>query len=268
MGSGMNNIQYQVWQWGERTWEGTNEQYNVGVWTKAKRSISNQFELANELMCMRLAHALKLPVPVGGIVKRESDGLVYFASLDCSAAAESLPPVTLADIKQIVSDAWLTCGIIVFDAWLLNEDRGPKNIIFDRATHSTYLIDHGRMPLIGALDVSASDHLARSRSSLAITYNNHCLIRSIEGLEHFDAWHARLKAIPEYFIRETVLESEEFGISRESADELSDFLLDRRERLKVLFNQEYRAVFQHWDRQIDLFTEPFAFENGDFDYCI
>jgi hypothetical protein len=234
MGSGMNNIQYQVWNWGDRTWDGSsNDVYNVGVWTKAKRSISNQFELANELMCMRFAHALKLPVPVGGIVKRDSDELFYFASLDCSATRETLPPVTAGDIRKIVSDEWLTCGIIVFDAWLLNEDRFAKNIIFDRETESTYLIDHGRMPLLGSLDVSPSEHLARSRDSLVVTYNNHCLIPSIESLPHFDEWHARLKAIPEYFILETVYESEEFGLSPELASELVDFLLDRRSHLRT-----------------------------------
>jgi hypothetical protein len=45
---------------------------------------------------MRLAHALKLPVPVAGVVDFESKQ--WFASLEYSIAEETLPKATTADI--------------------------------------------------------------------------------------------------------------------------------------------------------------------------
>lgn len=86
-----SNIFYKVWTWGEPTGQGANLQYNVGVRTKAKRSDNNEYEIANEMLCLRLAEALKLPVPSGGVL--EYEGHRYFASLDYSLAGENLPPI-------------------------------------------------------------------------------------------------------------------------------------------------------------------------------
>jgi hypothetical protein len=54
------------------------------------------------MLCLRLAHALKIPVPSGGVI--EKDGELYFASLVFFLAEETLPKPTSSDIQAIVTD--------------------------------------------------------------------------------------------------------------------------------------------------------------------
>ena len=57
----MDTTRYKIWQWLPQTGDGSNVQFNVAVLTKAKRSNVNPYEVANELLCLRLGLAMRLP---------------------------------------------------------------------------------------------------------------------------------------------------------------------------------------------------------------
>jgi hypothetical protein len=268
MGVGMGNIQYKIWGWGPETYEGRNIQFNVGVSTKAKRSEDNSYEIANEMLCLRLAHALKLPVPSGGVIKK--DDQLYFASLVFSLAEETLPKPTWSDIQAIVAnDPWLACGIVVFDSWICNDDRHRGNIRYNRESQQAILIDHGSSPFYGSSPEKAEAELESFRDKLVVNHNTHCLAAKITSLSDFAEWHSRIKAIPDYFIRETVHESVELGLPESQEEFLSDYLLKRRERLKLIFEADYKTAFPKLIPQATLFdAHPFEFVRGDFDFDI
>lgn len=267
-GASMPFEQYKIWHWGDRTWEGRNEQYNVAICTKAKRSQNNRYELANEVLCLRLAQILRLPIPYGGII--EKDGHRYFASLEFGVAEETLPIPTNSDIDAIVSDARLACGIIAFDAWIVNEDRHKGNLLFDRRTNQVYLIDHGTAFYFGQTPQAAVNDLNAYRDKLVVSRHTNCLAAKITTLRDFGEWHKRIKAVPEHYIRDSINEAVELGLPIEHAQFCGDYLLDRRDRLKSLFHDECITAFPKLDKQSTLFDSPapFQFEQGDFDYCI
>ena len=263
-GVGMSNIQYKIWQWLGPTNEGSNEQYNVAVCTKAKRSERNQYEIANEMLCLRLAQVLHLPVPAGGLLTK--DGKQYFSSLEYALAPQRLPPCTESDCIAIANQSWLACGIIAFDAWTVNEERRDANICFVRRTGETYLIDHGNSPFWDSPSINAVDYLKSVRNELVVDEFNHCIAKHVTNLDDFTDWNQRINDIPEYYIREAVEESGQLGLSREQVAFGIDFLLDRRERLKVLFAEFYRTAFPKLDRQRSIF-DPFDL-SGDINYSI
>jgi hypothetical protein len=267
-GALMKHERYKIWHWGNPTREGRNEQFNVAICTKAKRSLSNEYELANEVLCLRLAQILKLPIPYGGII--EKDGHLYFASLEYGIAPETLPKPTKGDVRMIAADAWLTCGIIVFDSWIVNEDRHEANLLYDRSTRMAYLIDHGTAFFFGATPDKAVAELESYRDKLVVNSRNHCLAAEATTLSDFNEWHRRVKGIPEYYIRESIDEAVELGLPAEHAAFCVDMLLERREHLKGLFLDGHQRAFPKLDKQGAIVDPPapFTFEQGDFDYCI
>src|ERR1700704_3487166 len=96
----------------------------VSIAGVAKKVLPNQpFIVANELVCCSIARALLLPCPPGALM--ESGDSTYFFSLDFNLAGQALPPVAPATIVQLFPN--LACGIIVFDALVMNSDRHPAN---------------------------------------------------------------------------------------------------------------------------------------------
>src|SRR5580704_8566517 len=124
----MNPIRYKIWAWGPKTSAGSTDQYDVGIATKAKRSPTNPYAIANEIIGLRLGLAMNLPVPLGAIIER--GGKPYYASLHVAVAPEGLPPATDADLAEIAKDERLVCGIVMFDSWIFNEDRASHNISY------------------------------------------------------------------------------------------------------------------------------------------
>lgn len=262
----MSNIQYKIWKWGGTTGEGSNEQYNVAVCTKAKRSKRNKYELANEWLCMKLGQALNLPIPAGGILTK--DGHQYFASLEFALAPQRLPPCTEQNCAEIAAQNWLACGIVAFDAWVVNEDREKANIVYLRSTGDVYLIDHGNSPFWDSHSTKAVDYLKGIETQLVISHENHCIARHVTTLNDLSNWYERIKQIPEYFIRESMEQAGELGLTADQISFGTDFLLDRRDRLKVLFANEYRTAFPKLNPQRDLFVKNPFDVSTEINYCI
>jgi hypothetical protein len=253
----MWETRYKIWAWGKPTKDaGRNEQHFVGLHARAKRSRINPYEISNELMCMRLAHAIKLPVPAGVVIEKQ--GVPYFASLEDSLAPETIPAPTDAEIATIVrNDPRLACGTIVFDAWICNDDRGNQNVYYEEESEQFYLIDHGSSPIFGAPETKAKQELNDFRSQLLISHKNNCFAKLITNLDDFDDWHSRILSIPEYYLRETAAQSLGFGYTKHIANFVVEFLIERRAQLRSLFANEYRSAFPSLDRDLlDPFIVP------------
>ncbi|QTF82286.1 serine/threonine kinase [Gordonia phage ZiggyZoo] len=120
---------------------GTYETFWGRAWVHTKlHDPTKPFMIANELICGRLAAAVGLPT-LPGELARDPDGLT-----DCWAAPRirtesdtSLPPVSAAAIA--VHHPNVVAGMIVFDAWVHNQDRTADNVLFDERL-GIWLIDH------------------------------------------------------------------------------------------------------------------------------
>ena len=89
----VNEIRYKLLRMGGPTWEGSNRPYDVEIAAKAKYSPDNPYEVANEIMALRLGIALGLPIPLGSTML-DDEGKLYYLSFHVSTAVESLPPLT------------------------------------------------------------------------------------------------------------------------------------------------------------------------------
>jgi hypothetical protein len=66
-----------------------------------------------------------------------------------------------------------------------------------------------------------------------------------------------------------VQQSVDLGLPATQENFCIDYLLERRERLKVLFEADYKTAFPKLIPQATLFDHhPFEFERGDFDFDI
>jgi hypothetical protein len=236
----MHTTRYKIWQWIEDpTGDGSNVQYNVAISTKAKRSNVNPYEISNELLCLRLGLAMNLPVPLGVIL--EKDGKTYYASLHVAIAGEKLPPATEEDLNAIASDERLTCGIVMFDSWILNEDRCSVNISYFDDTKQTFIFDHGR----AFLDKTGRAFLEANKNEICI--GEHCLAERIKSLWSFDDWHRTMLSIPEHYIRDSVEMASTLGLPEEDIDFCTQYLIDRRNQLRELFIQHRKKTFPNLD---------------------
>jgi hypothetical protein len=156
-------------------------------------------------------------------------------------------------VQEILKDEWLTCGIIVFDSWILNEDRTNKNIVYDDLTQQVQLIDHGR----AFYDHCCPQYLKTVQNSICFDSTNHVLAEQVRTLQHFDEWHERIRLLPEYFIRDSLAQATNFGLPPDQIEYCLAFLMDRRERLKEIFKNNYKDAFPNLnDGLLNPFLDP------------
>lgn len=96
--------------------------------------------VANEAVATSLAQVLGLPVPVGGIVPADGDGLAW-ASLHFGPGGQRPPPVIPGALVQ--DHPRLAAGVIAFDCWILNDDRHAGNLAYARNLVPVAVFDHG-----------------------------------------------------------------------------------------------------------------------------
>ncbi|PSR63952.1 MULTISPECIES: hypothetical protein [Nocardia] len=94
--------------------------------------------VANELICSRLAAALGLPV-LPGEVATHPDRRLCWATPQIKYAGLTPPPPLLSEIVATYSST--AAGALVFDCWVLNEDRHEDNFLFHKNL-GMWLIDH------------------------------------------------------------------------------------------------------------------------------
>jgi hypothetical protein len=186
--------------------------------------------LVNEFISYRLASALLLPVPPGFIL--ESEGLSYFASPAFNLSGN----LVQADVATMVKNhPELANGILLFDCWILNEDRSASNIAYDPQNKIIKLFDHGDA-LLAHGDSKALLNDLKDRSYL----DHHCLASAIRKLNGMVEWNKKINLIPEFYIQETVQSARDLGLDETLASALTSFLLDRRKRLLDLLKIDKR----------------------------
>ncbi|MEK7122365.1 MAG: HipA family kinase [Patescibacteria group bacterium] len=189
--------------------------------------------VANEYAANRLASAILLPTPPGFIV--EKDSKPYFVSMDFNLAGEALPPIQPDRVVEALPE--LSAGVIAFDIWVCNRDRHEENLHYDLTTNRLEVFDHSHA-LLGDGDV---DQFLAKKNELAI--ETHCLAPSLIIMETMVHWIDRIKAIPEYYIREVLADSVSLGFPQGREGQCADMLIDRRRNLVDLIRTDY-AVFR------------------------
>lgn len=240
---------YQVWDWGNIVSKPSDasERYEVGVVTLAKRDRESPYEAFNELVAMHLGRAIGMPIPVGIILERSNS--VYFASLRLGIAGDELPD---ADIDLTVGEQpELSCGMVVFDAWIANIDRQSRNFWYDYEDKKLFLFDHGQ----ALLNRAGKAHLEAHADNIAITQDNHDLVGVIERLDWFGYWHDLICAVPREVIQRTVVEAASTGVDEREARECGEWLIERRRRLKHLFKRELHRFPKYTSGLIDPFRD-------------
>jgi hypothetical protein len=118
---------------------------------------------------------------------------------------------------------------VLFDIWVVNSDRHPGNLAHDRTTNRVQAFDHGHAFFH---TVNGKAYLEERRERLGV--NNHCLLGALTSLDGMTDWSCRIKAIPEYYIREVVRAAAEVGLPADCVTFCTDYLLERRDRLLAL----------------------------------
>ena len=225
---------YKVWDWGPPVGDGVTDSRHVFVNGIAKEAGPDQpYLVTDELVCSSLGRLLGLPMPPGFLVSK--DGTPHFVSLNFNLAGEALPnadPVALVAAHPV-----LACGIVLFDAWIVNPDRHPRNLSYNTVTGDVTLFDHSHCLYAGR---GGRAHLEANRDRLGI--GGHCLARNIEHLDGFQQWQRRLDALPAFMIDDALQHGliDPFGAT--DAKFCLDYLLDRRARLPEMIRSE-RASF-------------------------
>ncbi len=157
-------------------------------------------------------------------------GSPNFVSLNFSLAGEQLPP---ADPKAIAADRPdMACGLVAFDAWVVNEDRHAGNISYDKNSHQVQAFDHSHALFRGT---DGRQYLDSKRDQIAL--QSHCLPAEITTIDGLYEWIRRINEIPEFYIRGVIQSCVRLGLRQEWADFGVEFLLQRRRRLVSLFKQ-------------------------------
>jgi hypothetical protein len=252
----MPAMNYKIWQWGPKCRQGTLEAWNVGITTRAKRGGQDSpFAIANELIALRLGKAIGLPIPDGFVIWRDDEP--YFASMNFNLDEWNLPP---ADVVAVATDTVdMACGVLVFDCWIVNNDRHHLQLHYDKTKKALYLFDH-HLALYG---IEGFSRLMKNVNSLGVRF--HCLIQEITNLMYVNQWIERIAAIPKYYIREAVREGAYVGVPPVDISSYVDFLCERRAKLRELIIA-HRQQFSK--AQSDLFFNADQIAPGNLEFQI
>lgn len=191
---------------------------------------STPFIVSNELICGHLGRVLGLPVPPGFLVT--ASGLLHHVSLDFNLTGQPLPP---ADVPQFVAhDVTLASGIVVFDSWIVNDDRHSQNFAFDTFTQTTTIFDHSHAFMGSGAD--GRQKLDSHRGALGI--GGHAVAPYLPHLDGIKKWIDRVQQVPQFVVENAVRSAVGTGIHDEDVDFCIDFLLERQVSLTELFRAD------------------------------
>lgn len=220
-------MNYKVFDWGNPIGRGVMQSRRVAMAGVGKSaSETSPSAVANELIVGELGRAARLPVPPG-MLATDPSGKPYHVSMNFYLTGEDLPP---ADALALATEQpELSCGIVLFDMWVCNDDRHAGNLAFDKVSKKVTLFDHSHSLM---REKRGIERLKQYESKLGI--GGHCLLPHIRSFSGFPKWAGRMKAIPEYYIRESVSDNSAFGISTSDAEFCADYLVLRRTKLMDL----------------------------------
>jgi hypothetical protein len=237
---------YRVTAWGTSVNIGVTGAAFVDVSAICKTNSLPQdpYIVVNELIAAEMGRVLRLPVPPGFVVT-DGNQTPHFASLDFNLTGVSLPPI-VPDQFEAAFQAYIG-AILVFDIFICNSDRHAGNLSADYNNPQRFnLFDHSHSLLGGHHHGAIGQaRLAAAVNALVVDGriggNPHVLRDRIQDDRLFSEYLNRLTSIPDYYIRATVKEAAQLGLSVAEAQALEDFLLARRASVGPLISQNKAA---------------------------
>jgi hypothetical protein len=172
-----------------------------------------------------------LPVPPGFIILDASQ-TAYYGSLNFNLTGVALPPIIPANFIASFQDQ--IGAILVFDIFIANSDRHPGNLSADNGNPASYnLFDHSHCLLGSGGPRTGLACLAAATNSIVIA-PNHALIGGIQSEVLLVQAIQKVESIPDYFIPSVVKEAAQYGLTADEENALTDFLQQRRHRLRHL----------------------------------
>lgn len=213
---------YTLWDEGTLVEKSSRRMYNVGVRALAKfPSDGPPYEIANEFIAYHLGRLLGLPVVWGLKSKRGSEECYCSFNFNVTIP-ESLP--SRANPKKLVAASpQRATGVVVFDSWILNEDRHSKNLAYYEDADALMLFDHGESLLRGPDPIG---RLGRYEADPA--FGSSCIVPELTTLSHLWQWWLRLSEIPATSIKGVLQDAVGYGLPREHVETLHEFLIARR----------------------------------------
>ncbi|MFC4856760.1 hypothetical protein [Actinophytocola glycyrrhizae] len=175
------------------------------------------YDLANEYICARLAAIIGLPSPPGDFATRYDSTEKYWVTP--LVMRESPPP---ADTEKICAEEpKFTAGTLVFDTWILNDDRHEDNIIYS-STVGLWLIDHA-----SALCPKGENPKEIIEQCVQQTLSNHIFSHHVNR-DDVSHWCGRVRGVQPQAIRAAIWPTVKYEIiSKEHAGALQTFLCER-----------------------------------------
>lgn len=199
------------------------------------------FTIPNEYICGTIGAFIGLNVPPLAIV---SDSVAntrktWIASLNFNFSNILPPPVISSDcVRDFEFDS---VGVVMFDLLIANVDRSQSNLAVVQAPdHTSFLsvFDHSHA-LLGAGHLLGAERLDQLIDSFVISGTSdgdHCLVDELKTHDMFWPWIERIRAIPDFFIDNTVDKVVGLGIDASLADKCKVFLKHRRDKLVDILN--------------------------------
>jgi hypothetical protein len=206
--------------------------------------------VANEFVATRLAAAIGIPVPLGEVgidVEQRVSWLSGVIRLPGGEVAPEDPRALLSREPDICA------GTFVFDTWIFNEDRHDENIIYHPSL-GIWLIDHDQA--FGGTDVPDASRLGNLANS-PLAY--HMFSDEVLRADYMRSWGCRVQSVPQSAILRIMSEVERRGlVTRDQADHLGSFVLERRSSIHTLVRRSVRSN----ELRVSLEVEPETPEGG------
>ncbi len=208
---------------------------DIALWAVAKHSSKNRFVCFNELLAMELGGILDLPLANGfvisGLSVSGSDSptsqLNFWSSI---SVGEDLPP---ADCELMLaerpSDAF---GILVFDAWIANNDRNETNLTYNSIKNEVRAFDHEQ-----AICNQTGINFLRSQQNDLSCLDCHSIAHHVKCLDGIVPWLDKLQAIPASVILHAVKKYACWLPNPTEYRTIASELVIRQKTLAYLFNK-------------------------------
>ena len=241
---------YSVERWNDPVGRGVTGTQHVTLGGYAKVNTPKfPFCVANEFLASRIGVRLGITVPPGTLVQAQGTAEVGWVTL---TFGDDLPPVRPAEIvTDIPSPA---AGLIVFDTFILNNDRHTRNLAYRPSQKRMEVFDHSHS-LFGSGTGDLETRLQSCRDRLvidgtAIGGRRHCLLDRVDDPNEILGWAEKLvREVHEEFItescRDVALNS--LGPTDEQCDRMAEFLISRREQLVEVIRSEkseFRSIHE------------------------
>lgn len=199
---------------------------------------ASPYGIANEIIAVELAKAIRVQAPFYGLARDHADK-IYFCTFDFNAAPDRQMPDIIPAIAM--ADHPLPCaGIVALDVWIGNCDRHVRNAKYTKET-GPVAFDHERA-LLGAIPNGGMKRLTDIKDAAGC--DGHCLAPLIVEAGHVAHWGERIRAVPGFFIQEVCEEAVRIAkLDMAYSTALVDFIVHRAESFYQIIENHRKTHF-------------------------